>query len=392
MIDYISENCCGCRLCKEICPHEAITYGTDNDGFIIPIVGNTCTNCGLCAENCPMNKPSDGIEPSKGYMMYASNDDARRIGTSGGIFGLLAHNTIKKGGVVYGAAFDENLKLVTTKAENFEELTPLYKSKYLQCDTTDLFTSVEHELKTGRKVLVCNTPCNIAALKQYLKFDYDNLLLVDFVCHGVPSQDFFDKCIGWYKRKLNMTLTAVSFREKVSTSATPCLIKLQYKQGEKIKSKIISYLSDPFYLAFQKRISLRPSCYACQYATSKRVSDITIGDFHEIERYVTDLNRMDGVSMVLLNSSGGEAVVEEIMDEVVSKEFPVDVLVENNECLMHPAVEPKNRKLFFDTLNTHGIDYLIKKELNYKKEWKKILYYKMPKCVRKVLKKIIFGE
>ncbi len=338
-----------------------------------------------------MNDTHHGVEPLKGYMMYANDNETRRLGSSGGIFGLLAQNVIKNGGIVFGAAFDENLKLTIGKAETPEELLPLYKSKYIQCNTTGLFGSVEQELKKGRSVLVCNTPCNIAALKKYLKNDYDNLLLVDFVCHGVPSQDFFDKCLDWYRRK-NMLLTKVSFREKAPHAATPCLVTIQYEKNKKVKEKKLLYLFDPFYLAFQKRISLRPSCYTCQYATDKRVSDITIGDFHEIEKFIPNLDRMKGVSMVLPNSCKGEAAINEIMANAVSKEFPENILVENNECLMHPAIEPKRRKLFFETLNKEGIDYLIKTELNFKKEWKKILYYQMPKGIRKILKKFILGE
>lgn len=391
-IDKITDNCCGCRLCEEICPQKAIEFVLNEEGFFYPFVSDQCIGCKKCVSLCPINQKGANSISFEGYMSFSADDDIRKNGSSGGVFGLLAKSVITEGGIVFGAAFDENLKLVTKFAETENELNRLYKSKYLQCDTTGLYKRVENEVRSGRKVLVCNTPCNNAALKNYLKKEYENLLLVDFVCHGVPSQDFFDKCIDWYKRKRKIEVYEYKFREKTKKSVTPHLLKLKYIKKGKEKEKVMLYLNDPYYLAFQKRISIRQSCYDCGFATDKRISDITIGDFHDIDKFTNKYDRMKGISMVLINSSKGLKAFEAIKENLVFEKFPVETLVENNECLKIPTKKPKERDKFFINLSGLGIDYVIKTELNSKREWKKTLYYSIPKSARKLIKKIVIGE
>jgi len=390
-IERITDNCCGCRVCENVCPHKCITFKLNNEGFIYPVIGEECVGCGICKSKCPSNT-DNVLTPIDGYMAFSNDAKNRKKGSSGGIFGLLAREVIKDSGIVFGAAFDENLKLISKSAETEEELECLYKSKYLQCNNTKMYKRVKEELEKGKKVLVCNTPCNIAALKNYLGREYENLVLIDFVCHGVPSQDFFDKCIHWYERNKNIKILSYSFREKIKKSPTPHLFKIKYIKNGIYREKTNLYFKEPFYFAFQKRISLRMSCYDCLYAKKERASDITLGDFHDIEKFTNKYDRMQGISMVLLNTDKGKNTFDKILNNLTVEKFDIETLVKNNECLSGSTAMPKKRENFFEKLNDFGIDYLVRTELNSKKEWKKKIYYNMPAFVRKVLKRIVIGE
>lgn len=386
------EKCCGCGACRDICPKKCITMKKSDEGFLYPeITSSECVNCGLCDTVCPVQAGIEKKKASHGYIAFSAKNTQREYGSSGGIFGVFANCIINNGGVVFGAGFDANLKLKQYCVSDEKDLTKLYKSKYLQCDTTDFYKAVEERLKQNKFVLVCNTPCNISALKNYLKRDYENLITVDFVCHGVPSQDFFDLCMDWYEAEKGMKITGYTFRKKTKNASTPHLFEIQYKKDGKINTKTDLYLKDPFYNAFQKRVSIRRSCYSCNYASPERVSDITIGDFHDVDKVKDGYDRMKGVSMVLIQSEKGMRLLEAVEKHLDICEAEADVLIANNECLMSPTSIPKSRETFFEHLENGGVRFLAENELNYKKEFKKLVYYKMPKPIRAILKKVILG-
>lgn len=386
------EKCCGCGACSDICPKKCITMEKSIDGFLYPCVNAVdCVECGLCDTVCPQQNCKEKLISSHGYIAFSKNPQQRENGSSGGIFGTAAAYVIDKGGAVFGAGFDDNLKLRQYCVNEKNELKRLYKSKYLQCDTEDFYRNVKELLESGRYVLVCNTPCNISALKNYLKKDYNNLLTIDFVCHGVPSQDFFDQCMEWYNTDRGMKILEYKFRKKTASAATPHLFEIKYEKNNKLYIKTDLYLKDPFYNAFQKRLSVRQSCYDCNYAMPQRISDITIGDFHDIDKVKKGYDRMMGVSMILVNSSKGMDMLDNIKELLDICETDIETLTANNECLKSPTSRPKNREEFFEHLKNKGVEYLTDNELNYRKDWKALVYYKMPERIRKILKKVILG-
>ena len=189
MINILNKkDCCGCNACVQRCPKQCIIMQTDNEGFLYPIVdATTCIDCGLCEKVCPVINQTEPQEPLKVYAAYNKNEDIRMQSSSGGIFTLLAEEIIKKGGVVFGVKFNKDWMPEFGYTETLEGLSTYRGSKYVQAIVGDAYKQAEEFLKAGREVLFSGTPCQIAGLKRYLRKEYDKLLTVDIICHGVPS-------------------------------------------------------------------------------------------------------------------------------------------------------------------------------------------------------------
>ena len=188
--------CCGCGVCKVVCPQNAICMTADERGFLHPEVAEElCVNCGLCRRHCPLlcenPKPDPGV-----FSSYAAwNKDAKELkeSTSGGIFWLLAKEVLAQNGVVFGAVWTEDWKVRHTFAETLEDAEKLRQSKYMQSETGDAYLQVRDFLKAGRKVLFSGTPCQVAALRSFLGKPEPDLLTTDIICHGVPSAAVFGR-------------------------------------------------------------------------------------------------------------------------------------------------------------------------------------------------------
>ena len=198
MIRIIDKSkCCGCNACVQRCPKQCISMREDEEGFLYPYVDiPSCVDCGICEKVCPVLNLEEPRKPLQVFAAKNKNEDQRLRSSSGGIFILLAEQTICEGGVVFGARFDKNWEVEHCYAETLEELEPLMRSKYVQSRIGNTYKEAERFLKGGRKVLFVGTSCQIAGLHRFLKRDYDNLLTVDFICHGVPSPGVWRKYLG----------------------------------------------------------------------------------------------------------------------------------------------------------------------------------------------------
>lgn len=387
-------NCCGCGSCAKNCPVGAIKIMPDKAGFLYPELNQElCVECGLCEKLCPvLNHENEENCEHNVYIAFAKKRDDRLNGSSGGMFGVIAKNEIEKGATVYAAAFDENLKLCTTSAKTDAELVSLYKSKYLQNDLKDSFEKIKEKLIGGEKVMFVSTPCQVYALKLFLNRDYENLLTVDFVCHGVPSQDFFDKCKDYTEKKEKIKIKEFMFRAKKKNGSTPHYFKIKYEKNNKEYEKTALYLEDYFYTGFQKYITLRDSCYDCKFSYSNRVSDITLGDFHEVDKYIKGINRFDGVSCLVTNTEKGKQVWSEIKEKTEFYELDFKLLLENGELMCGGTKKPHRREEFIYDLENSEFENVVYKHLNGKGQVAKRVYYNMPKFLRKIMKKVWIRE
>lgn len=182
------QDCCGCNSCVQCCPKSCITMCEDEEGFLYPEVDeNVCVDCGLCEKVCPVLHQAEDRKPLAVYAAKNKNEEIRRQSSSGGVFTALAEEVIKDGGVVFGARFDEHWEVKHDYTETVEGLSIFRGSKYVQSRIEDCYQKVEQFLRAGRKVLFSGTPCQVAGLKLFLRKEYNYLLTVDFICHGVPS-------------------------------------------------------------------------------------------------------------------------------------------------------------------------------------------------------------
>lgn len=189
------QDCCGCTACSNVCSKNAIKMVADAEGFLYPkINADLCNNCGLCEKVCPIiNKVNETVTKQHGYVVQNKDSKVLKESTSGGAFTAIAEYVIKKGGIVFGAAFDNDFRVIHTSAESVSDLRKFRNSKYVQSDPNDTFRQVRSILKTGRLVCYSGTPCQIEGLKSFLINDYENLITIDVVCHAAPSPLIWEK-------------------------------------------------------------------------------------------------------------------------------------------------------------------------------------------------------
>lgn len=391
-ISILSKNeCCGCRACHDICPKKCINFTEDSEGFFYPLVNESiCISCGKCIKICPELNPTYHKPTNTSIAAYAENIKDRESGSSGGIFGLLAQNLIKKGGKVWGAAFDKNLTLSHQCATNNAELDKLYKSKYLQSNTQDIFSAIKIDIGNKVLTLFSGTPCQCNAIRNYIG-ENPYLITVEVVCHGVPSQNLFDKSIKWLEHKNNCNVEAFQFRSKYKNALHPQAYTYICRKNN--KRQIVSGLhyQFPFYFGFQKYITLRPACYECKWATPGRCADITLGDFWGIEKFKPELNTKEGVSMVILNTEKGNEIFEELItaNSVWQQNVPIEIALNNNGCLVSPTKLKPERSEFFNSLNSQPFEEVVRLHLRPKRQWVFDIYYGLPKILRRCVRKIM---
>ena len=196
-------NCCGCSACYSACPKQCISMVEDEEGFRYPIIDKSkCIDCGLCEKVCPVLNVSNPNKPASIFAFSNKSEDIRLKSSSGGAFSLLAELVLSQGGVVFGAAYDNNWEVAHTYIERIEDLDMLRRSKYVQSRIGDTYKQAKNFLKEGRKVLFTGTPCQISGLRHYLRKDYENLITMDFVCHSAPSPKVWRKFLReQYARK-----------------------------------------------------------------------------------------------------------------------------------------------------------------------------------------------
>lgn len=394
MIQTSEKNlCCGCETCGLVCPKNCIVFEKDVLGHKYAKVDeHFCVDCKKCESVCPMQKHCGDTQIGcNAYVVYSKDADIRKRASSGVFFETIATRMVDNGGYVFASKFDENLKLKCFEAKNRDEVKALTKSKYLQSECSHVFPVIRQYLQDGKNVLFVSSPCQVAALKAYLGKigNSDNLYLLDFFCHGVPSQDFFDKCIHYVEQKKDIVVRNYEFRSKIKNGKTPHYYTLTYEKNHSLKKKTSLYISDPFYLGFQKYITLRESCYNCPYGAGNHVADLTMGDFHNVDKYIGGINRFDGVSLVIQNSQKGLVLWNLIKDSFVTYDVDVDALYRNKEIYAGGTHKPASRDDFLKDVKEMDMNALVDKWLNEKREWKKQIYYRLPDFIRNNLKRLM---
>ncbi len=360
------EYCTGCAACMQICHKAAIFMKEDKEGFLYPEIDNSiCVNCGLCQKVCPVQLPSLPQNTSKDIQAYAAvnpNGAERLQSSSGGIFITLAKKVLAEQGVVFGAVFDENFEVHHTCARSLEELKPMLGSKYLQSRIENCFIEAEKLLKQQVKVLFSGTPCQIMGLKSYLRKDYNNLLTVDLICHGVPSPAVWRQYLREFcsKEKLEK-ITNVNFRNKCEGWRRFHLYTSGIFQGKdsiNAKNYFTFFGEDPYMRGFLSDIYLRPSCYNCHAKNGRSCSDITIADFWGIQNVLPSFDDDRGTTLLLVNSDKGKAAVSAVNIHKQDVQV-VDALRHNSAYYVSAAPHPRRDYFFKKFKQGMPIDNLV---------------------------------
>lgn len=359
------EECCGCSACVQICPQECISLKEDQEGFWYPRVAKqSCTECGLCEKTCPiLNLPEQRTGKPDAYAAFSPEDSIRIKSSSGGLFTLLAEDILQKGGVVFGAAFDQDWSVHHIKVETIEQLDKLRGSKYLQSRPEDTYREAEKLLREDRLVLYTGTGCQIAGLKAFLShrkhhfgkdlMDNNNLYTVDVLCHGVPSPKVWKKYISSHISDFGEPIRQTFFRKKEPGwkrySVSLCSDSKQYVQA---------FQEDAYMQMFLKNICLRPSCHNCHFKDLNRTSDITLGDFWGIEKVAPEMDDDKGTSIVLIQSNKGRQLFQNVMKRLKVKKVDAEqALPSSADSRCSVARHPK-RNHFFEKLETNSMEEL----------------------------------
>ena len=352
----IKESCTGCHACYNVCPKSCIEMVEDKYGFVYPSInGSKCLDCNLCKFVCPSNHEKNNTKPTKAYAAICKNNYDYNTATSGGIATTFAKKVISNDGVVYGAAFEEDVKLTHIRATDIYSIEKIKGSKYVQSAIGNSYSHVKNDLNKNKTVLFIGTPCQVDGLKCYLNKEYQKLITCDIICHGVPSC----KMLKEYFHENNITIENmnVSFRDKDGYYIT-------IKNNGKIEYRKSSYI-DIFYLGFIKALFFRESCYYCKYANENRVSDITLGDFWGFDAKKGDfpVSTSNGLSVILVNTEKGEEFLKSSASELVLLERDVQEAINGNKQLRFPSKIHRNYNKFRSLYGSKGFTKAVKKSL-----------------------------
>lgn len=358
MIQEDKANCVGCYGCYNVCPQKAIVMEEDEEGFRYPIVHqDKCIQCEACSRVCPVMHPNPKAKEQIPDTYAAINEDwdIRRESSSGGIFHLLADYVLQRGGIVYGAGFNNRWEVVHQAAENQAMLTKLRVSKYVQSRIGDTYFNAKKTLESGRQALFVGTPCQCVALKRYLNKEYTNLVLVDFICHGVPSPKVWRQYRAW--RTKGKEIEHISFRNK-NLSWERYLLLFSFKNNNKYLAEDLNH--DLYLKGFLQNLYLRPSCYQCKFCHRHRPTDLTLADFWGVQDVLPEMYDGRGTSLVFIHSAKGKEIFKSLPAKKMKTEF--DRAIQYNPSMVRPSIPSKNRQRFFRELiaGQQSIDQLIK--------------------------------
>ena len=354
--------CCGCEACEQVCPQKCIIMKQDKEGFLYPEVNQmSCISCGRCDTVCPINEKSseDRSEPIA-YGGWHKDNDIRSDSSSGAAFTLFAEYILRRGGIVYGCMLNEDMEAVHVGIESMDELYKLRGSKYVQSRINGVYEQIRTYLQNGRSILFVGTPCQAAGLHSFLGNSYENLYVIDFICHGVPSPKLFRAYIDDIEQKHGKKVTAYKFRNKDhgwNQTGIQLGTKISFQNGTDIRN--YPAFRDHYMNAFLDNVCLRPSCYMCGFKDAvKYYADFTIADFWGVNHVSKKLNDGKGTSLILVHNSRANELWEEVSKNFYYEQVDFQQAICRNRSLIQSAGLNNNRNRFYEELDEKGYRYV----------------------------------
>jgi len=351
-ISIFQEHCCGCGECFASCPFDAISMKPNRQGFCYPEVDlNKCKGCSICVESCSYNK--DRGHKNTVLSAYAVKHvcgEVRALSRSGGVFTALSDVILHKRGSIYGCRLIGNDEAVHERAITQEGRDAFRGSKYIQSDIKDAFYQVADDLKNGKWVLFSGTPCQVSAVADYCKnYDTSKLILVDVVCHGVPSKRVWKDYLKYIARTKKKAIVGVDFRDKHRFGWSAHRETFSFSDGT-------TYSDSIFRKLFYAHYILRRDCFSCPYKNLNRAGDITIADCWGITDHYPEFDDNQGVSLVLINSDKGRKIYNQI-DDVVQIEVELNKVMQ--ACLEKNWIIPEEYEPFWKYYTNHTFRQVI---------------------------------
>lgn len=375
-------DCTGCHVCLNICPVQAIEMLPDSEGFLHPSIDeNRCIQCGNCLNSCPIwNKP-EVYKEKNAYAAYARDDKEHSTSSSGGIFAVLARYFLCNGGYICGAAFDETVTLKHVLTNKEEDLKKIKGTKYVQSELGSTYQKIKDLLEKETPVLFSGTPCQVAGLRSFLGKQYDDLLTVDLICHGVPSPAVFRK----YLLEIggNNSVQNMSFRDKTN-GMSDVYLTFDLSNGEVVRER---YSDSEYIKGFIQNLTIRPSCFRCRFKGLNRCSDITIGDYWGLNDYHPEMITEMGTSAALVHNKQGQKYFDLVKDDLRYEKSKPENIAFWNICLEQSVEYNPSREEFFKRLEAMTIKENINKL--YKTPEKKTVKISFAKRVIRKMKSVI---
>lgn len=349
------QDCTGCHACLNSCPVQAIKMLPDSEGFLHPSIDeNKCIQCGNCLNSCPVWIKPKVYEEKNAYAAYAKDESEHSTSSSGGVFAVLARCFLCNGGYICGAAFDETVVLKHVLTNKEEDLEKIKGTKYVQSELGNVYRKIKDLLEKGTPVLFSGTPCQVAGLRSFLDRQYDNLLTVDLICHGVPSpivlKRYLSEISGEYP------VQNMSFRDKTN-GLSDVYLTFDLSNGEVVRER---YSDSEYIKGFIQNLTIRPSCFRCRFKGLDRCSDITIGDYWGLNDYHPEMITKLGTSAVLVHSPHGQKYFDLIKDDLKYVESKPESIAFWNTCLKESVEYNPSREEFFKNID----EMTIKENIN----------------------------
>lgn len=327
--------CTGCMACVDICPKGAIKIEDSLEAYNACIDEEKCINCNACRKICQSCNEIELSEPIQWKQGWAADEKIRSASSSGGAAAAITNGFLEKAGIVCSCTFKDG-EFIFDFAKTQEEAKEFAGSRYVKSNPKGIYKEIKKMLSEGKRILFIGLPCQAAALKRFVGEKlYENLYTIDLICHGSPSPKVLECFLADYHSSLKQ-MGNIQFRKKMKWHV--------YNDGAGIAHEGVQ---DIYMCSFLKGLDYTENCYSCKYATTKRVSDITLGDSWGSELLEED-NK--GVSLILCQTEKGKQLIEEANLELF--EVDVEKAILNNHQLEHPTIEPKERKRFLKLLQT----------------------------------------